>query len=259
MHGRFEAAVQRMLDDALEWRETGAAAHQDHRPGRVLAQEKTALRSADAQQCLDLHLVEYMIGEFAAFDIAHVQFQKRAVVRRIGDGEAAGLAVLEQDVDILPGAERERLRLGQLQIQGHDIVRQPLHARDAAGQRDNRDVLQRADLARLDDQIAEGQGLTEQGQPLFLLRGAESFRQTAGVADLARHQPALAGAAIAIAATERQCDALPLGGAEQGFALGDSELLATGKDLDGMRHGYAGNCRGHGARYAPYIKGGHCP
>src|SRR5262245_45792436 len=105
-----------MLDDRLERREAGARGDVHDRLGGVLAQEKRAERSFEAQDVALLHLAKYVVGELSAGDAPHKELDQLVVVRRIAHREAAPRAVLEQKLDVLPGEELQSLVRRQLEM-----------------------------------------------------------------------------------------------------------------------------------------------
>ena len=93
--------MERVLDHRLDRREAGAAGDEDDRLVRFLAQIERAERAFEAQDLAALVLREQRVGEEPAGHVADVQLEQRVVVRRRGEREAAALAVLQQEVDVL--------------------------------------------------------------------------------------------------------------------------------------------------------------
>ena len=95
--------MQRVLDHGLDRCETGATGDKNDRLVRFLAQEERAERTFEAQDLAPLELGEQLVGEKAARHVPDVQVEKRVVLGRGRDRKAAPAAVLEQEVDVLPG------------------------------------------------------------------------------------------------------------------------------------------------------------
>ena len=66
--------------------------------------------------------------------MTHMQLNRRRIVWRIGNREAAALAVLQQNINVLPGMELEDFRRGQTQGQNRDIGRRLLQHFNSARQ-----------------------------------------------------------------------------------------------------------------------------
>ena len=185
------------------------------------------MRALEAQNLLFLHGLEHVAGEAAAVDAAHVQLEVAAVVRGVGDREAAPLTVGEQDVDVLAGAELEVLARRQLEVDEHDVVGQALQLLHARGQLLDRDVVGAGDVARLYDQVAQRLRAAEQGVAL----GALGLGQCAiGMAALIHHalqHLALARATGAVAATVRQQQPGRERGFEHGLVVGGLEVVVA--------------------------------
>jgi hypothetical protein len=84
----------------------------------------------------------------------HVQLQELVVVRRVGEREAAPLAFLQQDVDVLPGEELQALAGRKLEVEDGDLVGHLLDALDAARHRADGEVLGARELAHLEHDVA---------------------------------------------------------------------------------------------------------
>ena len=79
----------------------------------VFAQEEAAERALQAQDVALLHLAEHVVG-VAAGDVADVQLDQLVGVRRVRHREAAPLAALQQEVDVLPARNCSRSFAGSL-------------------------------------------------------------------------------------------------------------------------------------------------
>src|SRR5687768_5112341 len=97
--------MERSLQDRLDRREAGAASDEHDRLRAVLAQEEAAERTLQAKDVALLHLAEHVVGEAAAGHLADVQLDQLVGVRRVRHREAAPLAALQQEVDVLAGEE----------------------------------------------------------------------------------------------------------------------------------------------------------
>jgi hypothetical protein len=78
--------------------------------------------------------------------VADMQLQQRVVMRRVGQRETALLAVLEQNIDVLPGEELQALVGRQSQMHVDHIRCQTLHFLDARRQGFDRNIGRSADL-----------------------------------------------------------------------------------------------------------------
>src|SRR5205807_4437517 len=98
-----------MLDDRLDGSEAGASGDEEDRLAPVLAKVEGSERPFEAKDRALLHFLEDEARERPAGRLAHVQLQELVVVRRVRHREAAALAVLEEDVDVLAGEELQAL------------------------------------------------------------------------------------------------------------------------------------------------------
>src|SRR5688572_14432125 len=80
--GAADAFEQRVFDDRLDGRETGAACEQNDRLVAVLAEKERPERPFEPQDILLLHPVEDVIAERPAI-VSEVQLQVGIVVRRV--------------------------------------------------------------------------------------------------------------------------------------------------------------------------------
>ena len=191
----------------------------------------------EAQDGFFLHAVEYGIGEQAAGDVADVQLQEFVVVRRIGERKAAPLAVLEQDVDVLPGKELQALVGRQLQMQYHHVMGDFFHFLHAAGHGFDRDITRGPHFPALDHHVGERFGGAEQGHSgVFFTFGKRVFLVIA-VIHPAFHDFALATAAGAVAAAVGQGEPFAQAGFQKSFVLVGLILVIAGFDGDLKWHG----------------------
>ena len=236
VYGALDADLEGMLEDALQRCEAGAAADENNRPVGVLAQEKGPQRPLDAQQGLFLHVVEDLVGKQPAFHVADVQLDELVVVRRVGNGERAGVVAPDQHIDVLPGEKLQAFRGGHLQVDANDVVGEVLEFLDAGGQRLDLDVAGRVDLAHLDGQVAVRACLAEQRLAGGGIVIAEGRRIAVFVADAAVDDTAHAGAAGPVAAAVGQYNPLAQRGIEDGFTGIHREGVAAGLYCDLIRH-----------------------
>src|SRR6185503_2816648 len=107
--GLVEPLLERVLDERLDRREARAARDEDERLVAVFAQVERAQRPLEADDRALLHLLEDEAREGATGGFADVQLQELVVVRRVREREAAPLAVLHEDVEVLAGEELQAL------------------------------------------------------------------------------------------------------------------------------------------------------
>ena len=115
-----------------------------------------------------------------------------SVVRRVRHREAAPLAVLQQEIDVLAGEELQPLVRRQLELHHHHVVGDLLELLHAARQQAHRDVLRRADGAALDHQVAERLCLAEKRLAVRALGLGEHARMVVTVVDAAGDDLSLA-------------------------------------------------------------------
>src|SRR5713226_811245 len=102
-HRSLDLMMERVLDHRLDRRKACSPRDEDHRLVGAVAQIERAERTFKAQNLAASVLVEQLIAEKPAGYVADMQFEKRIILGRGGDGEAAAPPVLEQQVDVLPG------------------------------------------------------------------------------------------------------------------------------------------------------------
>ena len=168
--------MQHVLDDRLDRREAGAAGDEDDRLVGVLAQVERAERAFEAQDLAPLVRREQRIGEEPARRVPDVQLEQLVGVRRRREREAAPVAVLQQEVDVLAGEVLQPLVRRQLELDDRDVGRRLVDRLDAARQPLDLDVARAADLAHLDDEIgpAAARRRTARGPCAFRRRSAST-------------------------------------------------------------------------------------
>ena len=233
MNGLIHSGLERLFDLTLEWREAGAAAHEDHRPRRVLVEHEAPQRRLDAQDRACLHLSEYPVSELTAIDMADVQFDVLVIVRRIGDRKGTLAAIGKDEIEILSGHELQALVFRQLEQQAHDVVAQVIDGVHTHGQQLDLDVGCRLGFTHTQRDIARGETLAWQA---LARTGLFERRRRAVVGDLAADQIGGAGTAAAVAAAIRQSDVLPDRSIQYRLVVFNVELVAAGAEGDGESH-----------------------
>ena len=99
-------------------------------------------------------MVEDVLREVAAGDVADLQLETVVLARRVGDGERAPPAVA-QHVQVLAGQILQPLGSRQRELQADDVVGKRELPRHPAGKVAHDDVLLGAELLDLDAHIAE--------------------------------------------------------------------------------------------------------
>ena len=202
-----DVVVDGMLDQSLDRCETGTAGHHDDRLLRSLAQMERAERPLEAQDVLQLHGREDMVGEVAARHVAQVQIDDVVLVRRVGHREGAALAVGQQELDVLARQKLQALVARQLESEHHDIVRQSTQFLHPAGHGPDRDVLLAGDLMHFEHEIAERLGATSQHHAGCAVGVGQRRRIRRALMNLTGNDLAFAGAAGAIPAAVGQVQA----------------------------------------------------
>ena len=105
-------------------------------------------------------------------------------MRRIGEREAAGLAVFHQDIDVLPGTEKQPLGGRNLELEDGDIMnaRNRFHP---ARQGLDLDGLGGRHFGHFDGHVALRFGAAQQGVAFALLGLGQGMRLEGAFADLA--------------------------------------------------------------------------
>ena len=152
-HRPPNVTVNGVFHQRLDRREARATRKQNHRLGRFVAQEKTAIGTLKAQDVLFLHAAEDMTSEFSVSDQANMELQEAVIMWRVGDGKRATLAVLQQELDVLPGEKLQALVGRQLEVQHDDVISHALDPLHAAGHDLDRNVLGCADFTAFQHQV----------------------------------------------------------------------------------------------------------
>src|SRR5205814_3559990 len=168
-HRSRYVVMERVFDHGFDRREAGAAGEKYDRLVRFLAQEKRAERALEAQDFPALELHEQLIGEKTARHVPDVEVEQRIVFRRRGDGKAAPAAVLEQEIQVLPGQVLKALVGGKLERYDGDVLRDLDDLFDSTWELADLYVADAAHLAHLHLQIRSGPGDAQQRQTLLLL------------------------------------------------------------------------------------------
>src|SRR5205823_4918502 len=126
--------MERMLDDALDRREAGAAGRGYDRLVGLFAQIEKTQRTFEAQNLAPFVLRKQRIGKKSAGHMANVQLEQFVGVRRRREREAAALTLLQQKVDVLAGQKLQTLVRRQLQLDDCDVGRRLVDRLDAARQ-----------------------------------------------------------------------------------------------------------------------------
>ena len=200
VHGAVQLQVQRLKHNRFDRRKTGAPRQQDHRLVGF-AQMEAAVRAIEAQDVAYLHGAEYLIGEQAARQVAHMQLQRCRIMRRVGDGEATALAVLEQNVDVLPGMELEHFSRGQTQGDDCDIAGRLFQCFDTTGQGLDRDIRRAAHIFDLHGHIGLRHGAAQQCKTSGAIFGRQGGFTGFTMINGARGDLGAAGAAAAVTTT----------------------------------------------------------
>ena len=230
------AHLECVLGDALDRGEAGTAGYQDHRFVRILAHEECAQGTFKTQDVFFLHLAEDRLGECAICHVAHVQFDIFVVMRRISHRIGAALAVLHEDVDVLPGEKLDAFVCRQLQLQDDDVGRDPAHFLHPAGQFADVELADAADLARFDDQVRQRPGLAEQRRPRFLFELRQNIGLWIAIVHAALENFALARPAGAVAASVGKRKAFAQRCGKHGFVVTAGENVVAGFDCYLMGH-----------------------
>ena len=163
--------VNGVFDQRLDWGEARTPREQDHRLDRLLAQKEAAVGPLETQDVLFFHAAEDMAGELAAGNQPDMQLQEAIVMRRVGDGKRAALAVLQQELDVLAGEKLQALVGGQFEAQHDHVVGHALDLLHPAGHDLDRDVLRRAHFAAFQHQVGKRLRATEQCQTAGTIGG----------------------------------------------------------------------------------------
>ena len=194
----------------------------------LLAQIERAERPLETEDLASLVLGEQRVGEKAVGNVADVQLEQLVVVRRRGQRKAAALAVLQQEVDVLPREILQALVGRQLDPDDRDVGRDLLDRLDAAWQALDLDVAGAPHFAHFDDEVGLRRGAAEERQARALLVFGQRRLLVRAVVDAAGEDPALAGAAGAVAAAVRQHEIGTHRRREHGLAVVARERVLAG-------------------------------
>jgi hypothetical protein len=86
-----------------------------------VVQREATHRPFEFEHVAFAHALEDLGGEAPARHQAHMQFDRPARARGVGEGEGAPGVVFEHDVDVLPGLEGERFARRQGQLEPHHV------------------------------------------------------------------------------------------------------------------------------------------
>ena len=184
--------------------------------------------------------------------VADVQLEQRVVVRRRREREAAPPAVLQQEVDVLAGEELQPLVGGQLELDDRDVGG---GASRSTRSRHGRRLIwmspaRRTSCTSMTRSVC-GFAQQKSARPLRLFVVGERRRLVRAVVDLAGEDPALAGAAGAVAAAVRQHEVGAHRGRQHGVAVVAGERVVAGLYGNLARHGCRMSCGRRGERVAP--------
>ena len=217
-HVAPDPGVERVLEHAFYRREAGRARDEDHRLVAVLAQEERTERALELDHLAHLHAVEHVGREASSGNEPDLQFDFAA---RVGGGrerEAALFAVVEQDVDVLPGAKAQRPLADQGEAHLHHVVGKARERHDACAMPMHGKPCRCNARHVFEFDVGERRRTARQ----HLARGDFGVAQRIGlvdaVVDAAGQQRAFAYAAAAVAAIERKRDLLAQCRFEQRFA-----------------------------------------
>jgi hypothetical protein len=161
-----------------------------------------------------------------------VKLQELVVVGCIRHREAAPLAVLHEDVEVLAGEELQALARGQLEVEDRHVVGGTLHLLHARRHRPDRKVLRARELAHLEHDVGERLRAARERLAGRLLVRVQRALLIVAVLELARPEDTLACAARAVAAAVRKAYALAKRGLEDGLAGRDGERVAARFEAD---------------------------
>ena len=130
-HAPLHARGERMLEHALDGRKAGGAGDEQDRLVALLAQVEGAQGSLEADVVAHLHGLEHARREEAAGNQPHVQLDQVGDAGPRREREAALLAVLEQDVDVLARVPAQLAAGIHAQHHLHHVGGEPLHRLNA--------------------------------------------------------------------------------------------------------------------------------
>jgi nucleoside-diphosphate-sugar epimerase len=200
---------------------------------RVAAKPELPERAFDAQQRARAHRVEQLPRETTRGGASYVHLEQLAVRGRAGQGEAAAAPARHDEIDVLAGAVIQVLDRWQLEEHRHHVIRQPLHALDAARQALDLHLRRGAHLARLDRDVGQRVRLAQQHVPVRRLFGRDARRKRGGRIGRASAEQSRAtrGTVPALAAV-RQVQAGAQRSAQHGFVGVRGKAFPGGHDRD---------------------------
>jgi len=242
--GAAAGLLHEVVQQRLHRREAGAAGHAQQRRLRFGLHFHVAERQLHLQRVARSEL-RHQLGELPARDVADVQLQHVAFVRRVGHGVGAAAAVGQRHLQVLPRAELRALAGRQAQLQHVDV---------GSGQR-VAEHLDRVGLARgrvepmpaggRDLQVLERQALAEEALVGLDLRGRRR------ALDAARRDLAGAVAADALAAGVGHLDAGLERGVEHVLPRFAGKVHVGAGDVDVVGHVCIRHPRGGGDPVLP--------
>ena len=96
------------------------------------------------------------VGEQPAGCVSNVQLDERIIMRRVGHGETAPLAVFQQKFDVLPRLKLQPIVCGQLEAHDGDVIDHAIKMLNAAWQRLHNDVAGFAHITRFNGDVPHG-------------------------------------------------------------------------------------------------------
>jgi len=155
------SSPQLVLDDRLGRRETGPGDHKDQRPLGSIRQRGLAKGGLHAHGGARLEPGQGGHGEAAARDLADMQLGAVIQLGRVGHRIASAVAILEQELQMLAGAEFRPDPIGKAQLQDADVGRRPVQAVQPGVEDLARVGVARADPFGRDLQVGAGGRLAE--------------------------------------------------------------------------------------------------
>src|SRR5271170_8080312 len=190
-----------------------------------------------------------MGGEDAVRNAANMKHRTVALVRRIGHREIAALAAIQDEAEVLSGLEFYPDARRKAEMDQHDVIGKAPQAEHSRNDDLARERIGLVDRTRCDNEVGTRSRVTEQD-----LSG-DSLSRTERVAGESAHisanNAALAGAAHALAARERNFQSGALRGVENRLAgLAGKTKIRVG-DSDGESHQVPGRRHMQAAKGRP--------
>ncbi len=173
----------------------------------------------------------------SARHVPDVQLEQRVVVRRRRERKAATAAVLQQEVDVLPGEKLQPLVRRQLEADDRHVRRGLVDRLDAARQLPDPDVAGPPDFANFDDQVRERFRAAEERKACAPFVLGQRRGLVGAVVDPAVENLPLAGAAGTVAAAVGKDQVRGHRGSEHRVVLGAGERMIAGLYGNLKRHG----------------------